>query len=139
MKATELRIGNLVTHNYREDEVFSLSGFILYKLTVTENTGDELFCKPITLTEEWLLRFNFKPYCYLFNGELLTGYIPFNLFFHEENTYIVQKYESKYYVMTNGENRQIVSDGFEYVHQLQNIFFALTQKELNINSKQHTP
>lgn len=129
MKATELRIGNYVGRQSSKmitnrDEVYQIEN-------VTRKTESKY--DPIPISEEWILSFNFKEFRYMFNNELLIGYVPFNLISHEYNTYILQKYGDKYYMMTNGDNRQIISSGFDYVHQLQNIFFALTNRELISN------
>lgn len=116
MKATELRIGNWVrfidkkvqfqigciSHNEIE------MGFVL--LSEVE---------PIPLTEEWLLKFGFKSN-------------PYNDTYYLENIY----FEGCKLVFECNKTRgftELWSDKFplvENVHQLQNLYFALTGEEL---------
>ena len=120
MKATELRIGNLI--------------FQLGQITTIENisrsindwervNNKRLFdCTPIPITEEWLLKFGFTlypsgSYCIdLFNTD---NYLAFDI-----------KY-NKGFVYLNIETESIKID-CHYVHQLQNLYFALTGEELTI-------
>ena len=74
--------------------------------------------KPIPLTEEWLLK----------------------LGFFEDNTYL-NIGEVRYYIGEFGTyldeqvwwNEEIISDHIKYVHQLQNLYHALTNEELTLN------
>jgi hypothetical protein len=80
---------------------------------------DEIF-EPIPLTEEWLLKFGFDiyedPFHYFI--DIGNGEIPeyFNVWYYD-NYYDANECNAKLY----------------YVHQLQNLYFALTGNELNIN------
>ena len=98
----------------------------------------------IPLTEEWLLKLGFENYEWCtdcafikFNSShMMLRY--YNDKWHCQKT-IVSK-DSKGQKMS--EAKQIVKKGMiKYVHQLQNLYFALTEteleiKELNSNSKQ---
>ena len=96
MKATDLRIGNLIRDGHEIETV----------------TSDHIKCAesgrceydPIPLTEEWLLKFGI-----IWDGDIkiLKGYL-------------------NNYVDGNGETR------LKYVHQLQNLFHALTGEELKL-------
>ena len=110
MKASELRIGNLVYDN--------LGGTLKIKGISLES--DLSHIKPIPLTEEWLLKFGFE-------------------FDEEDDAY--QK--GKYKVLVSDEGCLFFIDvgyyfeeiaEFNYVHQLQNLYFALTNEELILNS-----
>ena len=134
MKATELRIGNLVKINNEllpetKNEIYKVYGLnAKFDLSFPDSSGvislndtksiriysqfDE-FIKPIPLTEEWLLRLGFE----------------------STNTY----YFSKCNLHLQGDIRGfhlVISriDGIKvkYVHQLQNLYFALTGEELTI-------
>lgn len=139
MTANELMLDNYVFENY--------SGIMIVKRIFE----DELYLKnankdfkaigsysieainPIPLTEDWLQKFGFiirdKTYSLNYGGEsrryaLLEKYSgnnSFILYFHERF----------------GETLFNINDGFKrgdhaikYVHQLQNLFFALTNNEL---------
>jgi hypothetical protein len=109
MKASELRIGNKV--------LFSENGKVFTVFEIAKNgivVGDEIEYtwieidqfEGIKLTEEWLLKFNFEKSSYGYESEMLT--IGFD--FRQEKTGVK----------------------IEYVHQLQNLYFALTGNELEI-------
>jgi hypothetical protein len=78
------------------------------------------FIEPIPLTEEWLLRFGFIRD----NKEILSLKENENefIFFLEGNHVIIDKQQ--------GQQLSGISIDCEYVHQLQNLYFALTGKEL---------
>ncbi len=108
MKANELRI-----NNYLQD----FGGNIAQVIYLTK---DKIILEsPIPLTEEWLLKFGFKrqinqPYAdYILNDWGICYEIDTNNYFW----YDYDKLEIK------------------YVHQLQNIYFALTGDELEIKQK----
>lgn len=112
MKANELRIGNLVYDPFDHCSVSILDiDFIAEHLKTF---------KPIPLTEEWLLKFGFV------KGESHeTGAIYYN-YDIDDKRYHVKMYNGK---ATFDIDWLIPC---EYVHQLQNLFFALTGTELAI-------
>jgi hypothetical protein len=115
MEAKELRIGNYVCvtekHTLKvkiindEDEIMS---------TVSDNspyitTASLLAFKPIPLTEEWLLKFGFEN--------------PLSSIFLNKSGWIISYEQHSFRWQTTP---------LEYVHQLQNLYFALTNEELII-------
>ncbi len=115
MKASELRIGNYY-NQFGNAEKVSWSTL----KTLEESTTEQLWCKPIPLTEEWLLKFGFekKLNCsnmiyYILAGKCLLEY---NLTHNIAD--IVKKVHLDLFIE------------IEYVHQLQNLYFALTNEEL---------
>jgi hypothetical protein len=110
MKASELRIGNFYDHN----------GFVN---EVNPNTIEEAWIaerswiKPIPLTEVWLWNFGFEK----------TEWDNFNSFRRTigNNDYAIILYSDG-----NCEVGDIITCKIEYVHQLQNLYFALTGEEL---------
>lgn len=128
MKIEELRVGNYV--NYFSDNAYrwidnrQLSANDLSCLLA--DAGDD--AKPIPLTSFGLLNFGF-----LWNGESgwfeLSGWMP----------YVVIPFDSsisgtRRYRLTTFKKDWNLSE-FEHVHQLQNLYFALTGKELLIKEK----
>jgi len=116
MKASELRIGNLVKINGIELALTS----DLFCLVVDGQTAPP---EPIPLTEELLLKFGFSKsndYLYL---EFKNGNISFNDELKNGVSLCVGEY------CTRGSE----FDNIIYVHQLQNLYFALTNDELIIN------
>lgn len=139
MEAKEVRVGNLFFDE--NDELKTLSctnrvgdfvveeethwmGFIIIKNDLA---------KPIPLTEQWLERFGFKKEMYGAKSET-------NL------ELWIESWKIHYGTYRNGEKYfKLVADGgyddsgeldllpiCKYVHQLQNLYFALTGKELTL-------
>jgi hypothetical protein len=115
MKAKELRIGNWVNNGEQLDYVIDTSSMmdLMNEAQVNEGlTG----LKPIPLTEEWLLKFGFE-YSDLNGDSGLWKIPPFQIY---------------------GKYNQFIYDyrlDVNYVHQLQNLYFALTGEELEIKEK----
>jgi len=127
MKITELRIGNLVYWDIPEK--IGVPHKVLLIKTNSINTtpislGDTINdYLPITLTEEWLLRFGFRKksdHIYLSpnNDSLRLWGFAWNI----EQFMIV------------GGWIEINTPSIKYVHQLQNLYFALTGIELQLSS-----
>lgn len=121
MKANELRIGNWVQD---EDDIIQY----VYRLWVDgaelsedENGGDDLDYTEdeifgIPLTEEWLLKFGFEKIDgdYYINEYIASFEADHPLWFGKEGCC----------------QQDTIKDNIKYVHQLQNLYFDLTNKEL---------
>lgn len=114
MKANELRIGNWV--NYRiydkldnPQEYFDLSQVDAIDL----QTLDNHYYQPIPITEEWLVKLGF------INWDI-NAWI---------NKISLHKQDGVYWHHSYSGHEICL----EYVHQLQNLYFALTGEELQIN------
>lgn len=123
MKATELRIGNYYQYAGNGGIIYTQVQAIKYNqfglLSDFNGTNFEI-CKPIELTEEWLSNFGFE-----FSRDPESNYY--------EKTF---DFTAFYKVVIE---RKIGSDVFcfsttqlIYVHQLQNLYFALTGEELTL-------
>jgi hypothetical protein len=129
MKANELRIGNLVLIPYNKSN--KQEGF--YEATISKigefgayiNPEDY---EPIPLTQEWLFKFGFYETSNdTFIGGLYTRKKPDRFLINKETmSYCQLDYE--------GSIDDIVK--IKYVHQLQNIYFALTGEELTLEGKE---
>jgi hypothetical protein len=121
MIANELRIGNLVAYGVHPVPIKSIHTESVLKKEVhvyvelNENLNhyciDVLEVKPIPLTEQWLLKLGFER-DNQGNWKLKSGYHWIEIY--------------SYHVYINGQQVVLI----DYVHQLQNIWFALTGKEL---------
>jgi hypothetical protein len=115
MKANELRIGNWLQR--LDGSFFQLS---LYDFQVINELIERWHPSPINITEEWLLKFGFKK--------------------REDGDFDLFDFSEVDIVITNPNNSNVWKcDGvcfsvgcLEYVHQLQNLYFALTGEELII-------
>lgn len=117
MEAKELRIGNLVYYS-EGDSYLKMTKEIMREAFAYD---EFLYYEPIPLTEHWLERFSFKlsPSIVYYNGN-----------------FGIDKQGKKWYVVLREKNlkstRFTAISEVKYVHQLQNLYFALTGKELTI-------
>jgi hypothetical protein len=135
MKNNELRIGNLVLAltgetKYTEVVVNTIFGYgINSYYNEAEYVYDEI--KPIQLTEEWFLKFgffvdNFDYVIPISECELVTlGLIPQD---EECSAYSVCVTQTD----PDGDDQTAFLSDISYVHQLQNLYYALTNQELTI-------
>jgi len=114
MKTDELRLNNLLNFNSETISVALIcdDGAIGYR------NGDTLTClpsnsfKPIPITEEWLLKAGFE------KDETDWWYI---------DDFGVKRYDNDCFVFYT------LNTIIKFLHQLQNLYFALTGEELTIN------
>lgn len=121
MEAKELRIGNYF-QDY-EGIVFNVHGISIGEV---ENTVwyanefgfylDEGEYRPVVLTEEWLRKLGFKE---LKDTDIDTWW---------KLGWIINKDADGKWFTVKGD--KVILD---YVHELQNLYFAITKKELTIN------
>jgi hypothetical protein len=131
MRANELRIGNLV--NYSDDNLNCVIKCIL-EFGLDVETSEEVFYteydrfSPIPLTEEWLFRFGFekddvfdKIFTYLPLHDLCMDKLSFR--------------KSDGFICYDGIKYRTLLKHIQYVHQLQNLYFALTGEELTLKTE----
>lgn len=137
MEASELKLGNLVTID-NEESWSELKGKVMSVVSINYNTDLKIFPKsshhfglidiehlykkeynqfieflqPIPLTEEWLVKFGWEK-----SGEW------FYMDYYEMNLNGIFNPSDAHYTIHND---------IKYVHQLQNLYFALTGEELKI-------
>lgn len=137
MKATELRIGNYLS----QDKLLNGDDYcVVYELlndrVITKSktlTGViyEQTEKYIPLTEEWLLKLGFE-YCEFPSADEDGVYRDKNEVNKEYFKHPRLSEEICYYLPYKNFDYHIGSMVVEHVHQLQNIYFALTGEELTI-------
>lgn len=129
MEVKELRIGNILQDiQYKSPmRIVQFYGTSMFELDSPYMDYTDYRCdadlnkyEPIPLTEEWLVKFGFTK--------------DKNLFFHDKCSYI----QSDAYNCGGGfgyclNDEKIDFLHIKYVHQLQNLYFALTGEELTIN------
>lgn len=120
MEAKELRIGNWVNlskDNFKTKYPYEVDGHDIYEV---DESGCDDIC-PIPLTEEWLIKLGFKKSsdtCYVRDRfRYYTNQIP--------------KGATGYSNVVTFKTMPI--SHVNKVHQLQNLYFGLTQKELEAN------
>ena len=123
MKANELRIGNLFIDKYSKQPMKVLellrSGNIVFDIECFGRWQAE----PIPLTEQWIKKLGFElKYKDMTIGLVKGCYILESSFLPNNKKWIFRK-------ITDVENSYALKE-IEYVHQLQNLYFALTEREL---------
>jgi len=135
--AQELRIGNWVHHNTEWNYKIGSNNTTATTFHEFDFQWDEtdwyalgectMFLKninPILLTKEWLLKFGFK-----YNGmNWVKDKLPMTDFRY--NVSFTYFYKGK--LKCNNISNPIKSIEIEYVHQFQNLYFALTGEELTV-------
>lgn len=116
MKSQELRIGNWVNKDLSVDDMVTIQVGIgdLLSNEVIENLY------PIPLTEEWLAKFGLGPNIWFCDS---SYYI-----FKDSHFEIHKEWSIKVRNVTH--TTEIEFGFFKYVHQLQNLYYALTGEEL---------
>lgn len=127
MRTPELRVNNYVGMNLSvlPDNIFKVSE-VGSTMRVWQDKEIHYFdvddLEPIPLTEEWLEKFGFKLIDMMFEN------VPMRYW---RNDFIIVVDESKVVLLYN--DKEIVTTvNVGYVHQLQNLFFCLTGRELEL-------
>lgn len=121
MKANELRIGNLVNYYMGAPMSENILTKVEWKDLKNIGSGDKNY-EPIPLTFEWLKRFGF-------DGYEESGYFEKRGFFF----YVGTCKDGSYY-LEHPDSGHFVGQPINHVHQLENLYFALTGEELTLNN-----
>lgn len=112
MKIEELRIGNLVKSKRHDLDIVTQIG----KSNVWGKFNEDILPMPIELTDEWLTKLGFES-----DGiEWWNGIICLGI------------YKDGLNYLPTEEIHYRVGQKFEYVHQIQNLHYAITGDELNV-------
>lgn len=124
MKASELRIGNWFKNLRRNKEV--TAGYNTFYF-LSEGPLEEDDIQPIPLTEEWLLKFGFEDDSYAVFRKVIDKGISISVSFQDyAHTMLCD------HPVTIWPNDYSIPIKCQYVHQLQNLYFALTGEELEV-------
>ena len=120
MEAKELRIGNWIYSNTDKD---------IYRVDLIESWRNYLSISAIPLTEEWLLRFGFTK-----ESNYFKNYLVLPLY---SSSFLLKVNLKTGIISTGGKDCLIEHSRYAHiksVHQLQNLYFALTGLELEYGS-----
>lgn len=112
MKANELRLGNLVLNGGSNIKDITPQ-------TISDFDNKLIVLNPIPLTEEWLLKFGFEKQMMWTYAINIIGNKKLIYYLGEKGWSVGNKNYSDF-------------SNLNYVHQLQNLYFALTNQELEI-------
>lgn len=130
MKANELRIGNLVTIDDDNEPCpigsYAIADFHLNQRIKAKghevSSERKLVLNPIPLTEERLLEF----------GAIPTGLRQlYSIRVHDDLFIMIQPNGKAIHLHIKGGGKDVLID-CEYVHNLQNLYYVLSGKELEI-------
>lgn len=120
--ARELRIGNMVFNNYllKEQETYPM---MIAQIEAIEKEGGDVNMCGVALNSEWIERFGFKK--------------------DSENVWQESNENRRHHVVFNGGKFIYRVPGVSirevrYVHEIQNLFFAITGEELPINDQENS-
>ena len=121
MRANELRIGNMV---------YSITHKVNINVSLIEVDTDYSTIEGLPLTEEWLLKVGFRK-----EGKSFPNYLVLPLY----SSSFLLKVNFKTGIVSTG-GRGCLADHGRYghiraVHQIQNLYFALTGSELTLKDK----
>lgn len=143
IKAQDLRIGNLINFNWwfngvgKVDLIDGCHGYVTMERHGDEFHLDEI--SPIPLTEDWLVKLGFKGYSHF--TVMNSKYIELGRGREISIGCVGTPNEMVYLIELDVDGRTINDiitlrnfdyDGRTYVHQLQNLYYALTGKELEV-------
>lgn len=123
LTAKDFRIGNWVQNNLGTEYQVKAEHILMY------HQQGGFFDKPIPLTEEWLIKFGFEK---RESSTCNAWYIGKNEITHDWLFDMVWLHRPE---LINAPNFPFYRNGrhlIKYVHQLQNLYFALTNEELII-------
>ena len=107
MNANELMICNIVDLN---GSIVEVTPRMILEQYQTNIENESTYLKPIRITEEWLLKFGFEKIGYT---RFVKKDFPLHLWFSPASSSMAF------------DDNSLCS--IEYIHQLQNLYFALTQ------------
>lgn len=132
MKNTELRIGNYFLYDNRiqvVNGVIDINGGYRIDFKTEHKRKLVKYCHPIPLTEEWLLKFGF----YTDNE---SWYYSLDFDKNQDTFKICPLYSNGIPSgMFSVLNCMACVKKIQFVHQLQNLYFALTGEELTLKQK----
>jgi hypothetical protein len=133
MKANELRIGNYFKSK-SDEAIYELT----YELLAEQFNGKDLGfddMQPIPLTQDWLIKLGFKKHIideptikqtrWILDWSYMCATCPLSIYDKGKNSF--SSFDSSI--------RGIIHSEIKHVHQLQNLYFALTGEELTIKTK----
>ena len=133
MEAKDLRLDNYINVLCKDEDGILINDnepvrCNIYHLTDLIDGNDSWEYKPIPLTEEWLIKFGFIKFT---TPALPTAFIETTRYIYTEQIepfMDILMWDGQVFRFHNGH----AIENIKYVHQLQNLVFTLTGKELTL-------
>ena len=131
MNANEFRLGNVVHHlSFYDVTICKISKDALsVNYNNSEYWDDLRFYTPTLLTKKWLIDFGFN----FINGPKMAFKLYHNEVNEDFSSILLKEVSNNPVFVYSAQNRWTVNPfkkEINYVHELQNLYFALTGKEL---------
>lgn len=137
LKINQLRIGNWVKPNNssgiesNEGTVFSINNHLV-SVSPNRNPYDIHLIDPINLTNDWFSKFGFDVIDdQYFSKHTRCGIGGLGITMKDHLPMVLVVDERQY----DGIYRQVIGKQIKYVHELQNLYFALTGEELEVRNE----
>jgi hypothetical protein len=142
MKANELRIGNYLNYHEQSVRVMSITerycdlGYFQDSIGFMREFDRDDFPNPLPLTEEWLLKFGFEQFKYNdYHSRKWTLSEPILMELRRNSDWFyILKVKGQFQIRINGQYVRRI----KYVHEFQNVCFAFTEYEPQINELEIT-
>ena len=118
----ELRLGNLFIEQ-NSSEIISVIGLERNRVVFTGMFINEWQAKPIPLTEDWLLKLGFTQH----HGDYYNQHLLLKNTGASKN-----EWDLKLYPNELGSASETTGQRFYFVHQIQNLYFSLTGRDLTV-------
>jgi hypothetical protein len=141
IKANDLRVGNLFTPirgNFISNKMFDKKTPEVATMTaqgIVDFESGFIEIEPLELTEELLLKCGFE------KTSILGSYLKntpntakgYGIIIHSQQPYSDKHFTDVIEIYQIDGSGLVVQNGLKYIHQLQNLYYALTNEELTIN------
>ena len=129
MKSNEFRLGNLLIEK-KYKMIVKVTDLLDNRIGVTGDFKGRWQVQPIPITEEWLLKFGFNQNSH--SDNYIKGKEHLSIKFGEWQD--DRGFKSKEWIYSTAQSDAGCCEllNIKFVHQLQNLYFALTEKELEL-------
>jgi|688.fasta_scaffold1619976_1 hypothetical protein len=126
LKAKDLRIGNYVIFNTNQNP-FQITPAGLLELSQIEGKPNPYFYEPIEITDEWFLKLGFTFKTEELGARFYEKQVGIDFMcFSKDGHWNINSGKSYWYMDRNFKSPK-------YVHELQNLYYALTGVELSVS------